>query len=50
MKFKSNWNKMISSGLSIRIIVGPIRFLIIDLNFNSDFYSITFINFTLRNR
>lgn len=50
MKFKNYWFKEIWGNLNIRLIIGPFRFLSIDIDMSRNFYSITFINFTIRNR
>ena len=50
MKFKRRWFKEIWGHVSLRIILGPVRFFAIDVDVFRNFYSITFINFTLRNR
>lgn len=50
MKFRNYWFKEIWGNLNIRLIIGPFRFLSIDVDMSRNFYSITFINFTIRNR
>jgi hypothetical protein len=50
MKFKSHWFVEIWGHVSVRLILGPIRFFAIDVDVFRNFYSITFINFTIRNR
>lgn len=50
MKFKSHWFKEIWGNIGIRLILGPFRFFALDIDVYRNFYSITFINFTIRNR
>ena len=50
MKLKSHWFREIWGHVSVRLILGPIRFFAIDVDVFRNFYSITFINFTIRNR
>jgi len=50
MKFKSYWLKEIWGFFSIRLILGPVRVFCVDIDVYRNFYSITFLNFTIRNR
>lgn len=50
MKFRNHWLKEVWGNFSLRITIGPIRLFAIDIDMYRNFYSITFINFTLRNR
>jgi len=50
MRFRSHWSKQTWGHVVIKLILGPIRVFAIDIDVYRNFYSITFLNFTLRNR
>jgi hypothetical protein len=52
MKFRNNWNVPHKQWdkLQIRIRVGKIDFLTVEIDISREFYSLTILNFTLKNR
>ena len=52
MKFRNNWKstKKQSDKLMIRLRISSLDFLSIEIDVSREFYSLTILNFTIKNR
>jgi len=52
MKFRNNWNVPHKQWdkIQIRLRVGKIDFLTVEVDISREFYSLTLLNFTFKNR
>jgi hypothetical protein len=50
MRFINNWPMNVFGIFYFRLVLGPIKFISLDIDIYRKFYSFTFLNFTVRNR